>query len=174
MARYLQARGWTVLTPELRPSNGSAPLEVLADQLAEFIRTHTDPAERLDLIGFSMGGLICRYYLQCMGGASRTDRFISIAAPDHGTRIAQLLPGRGMAQMRPGSAFLQALNGDVSALRKLRCSALYTALDFIIVPAASSVVGFAAVTRFRIFSHPMMIYHPKVHRKLAQLLAETV
>ena len=170
MARYLRQRGWNVLTPELRPSDGSAALEVLAAQLAAFIEAETVPSGRLDLIGFSMGGLICRYYLQRMGGAARADRFISIASPNHGTRVAQLLPGAGMKQMRPKSSFLEALNDDVSSLRHMACSVFYTSLDFVIVPASSSILPFASSTRFRILSHPLMLYHPAVYRKLAEVL----
>lgn len=170
MARYLRRLGWNVLTPELRPSNGSAPLETLAEQLATFVSTHCGDSGRLDFIGFSMGGLICRYYLQCMGGAARTDRFISIASPDNGTHIAKLIPGAGMRQMRRGSTFLNDLNADVSTLKDVACSVLFTPMDFIIVPAVSSIVPFAEIYRLRIFSHVLMIYHPAVYRKLAALL----
>lgn len=171
MARYLRRLGWNVLTPELRPSNGSAPLEALAEQLSEFVNGRPLHGERLDFIGFSMGGLICRYYLQCMAGADRTDRFISIASPNHGTRIANLLPGSGMRQMRPGSGFLAALNANTAALEHVDCSVFMTPLDFIIVPSSSSVLPFARTYRFTIFSHVLMLYHPAVFRKLADVLS---
>jgi len=162
----------TVHTPELSPSNGTAPLEELASQLAAFIDTHTMPEERIDLIGFSMGGLICRYFLQELGGAERTDHFVSIASPNNGTRIANLLPGAGMRQMRPQSSFLQALNGDVSALQTVACTIFYTPFDFVIVPASSSLVPFAKAKRFSVLSHVMMLYHPAVYRMLANVLVE--
>lgn len=170
MAAYLRRHDWKVLTPELMPSNGSLPLETMAAMLARFISDYTSPEERLDLVGFSMGGLICRYFLQNLGGAARTDRFVSIASPNRGTRIANLLPGAGMKQMRPGSPFLEALNKDASALDGIACTVFYTPFDFVIVPAASSVVPFAATVRFSIFSHVLMIYHPAVFNKLAQVL----
>jgi triacylglycerol lipase len=170
MARYLRRRGWTVHTPELTPSNGTALLEDLAAQLATFIGIHAAPGERLDLIGFSMGGLICRYYLQNLGGAVRTDRFISIASPNNGTQVAKLLPGAGMRQMRPRSSFLEALNEDVSALQTVVCTVFYTPFDFVIVPSKSSLVPFANTKRFSVLSHVMMMYHPAVYRMLAEVL----
>ncbi len=170
MADFLRKRGRKVLTPVLLPSNGSLPMETLAAMLGQYLETTTRPDERLDLIGFSMGGLVCRYYLQRLGGHARTDRFISIASPNHGTAIARFLPGAGMRQMRPGSAFLRDLNSDLSALEHLKCSVLYTPFDGIILPARSSVMACAANNRMAIPGHPIMLYHPAVFRKIAALL----
>ena len=174
MARYLTRRGWKVLMPLLRPSNGSAPIEKLAEDLKAFIDENTIANEQIDIIGFSMGGLISRYYLQFLEGAQRTERFISISTPHQGTRIACLFPGKGMHQMRPGSLFLQTLNKDLSSLVSISCTSIYTPLDLIILPAKSSLFPLAQTTRLLIPAHPLMIYHPKVFKTLTQILSSPI
>ncbi|MHA4739507.1 esterase/lipase family protein [Dyadobacter sp. MSC1_007] len=64
MAKHLRAMGWKVLLPSLQPSNGTVSIGKLAEQLDLYIRENTVESERVDLVAFSMGGLICRYYLQ--------------------------------------------------------------------------------------------------------------
>jgi len=88
MARALTARGLDAHTLDLKPNDGSAPLEDLAAQIAAFA------ADRFpgpfDLVGFSMGGVVSRYYLQRLGGAERVRRFVTIPSPHHGTMTALL------------------------------------------------------------------------------------
>ncbi|WP_409013479.1 esterase/lipase family protein [Dyadobacter sp. CY351] len=76
-------------------------------------------SDRIDLIAFSMGGLISRYYLQRLGGLAKTDRFITIATPHHGTLAAYFLPFPGIKQMRPNSLFLIDLNGNLEQMQEL-------------------------------------------------------
>src|SRR5207244_5629630 len=63
--RMLQARlardGRPTLAITLKPSDGRISLEALSLQLRDYVRTHFSARERLDLVGFSMGGLVCRY-----------------------------------------------------------------------------------------------------------------
>ena len=94
MARALQREGWTVLTPTLSPSGGQVGNEILAQQLSDFIETNVSHDTRCDLVGFSMGGIVCRYYLQRLGGVARVDHFVAISAPEHGTWWAKYLSCR--------------------------------------------------------------------------------
>jgi 2',3'-cyclic-nucleotide 2'-phosphodiesterase (5'-nucleotidase family) len=43
-----------------------------------------------DLIGYSMGGIVTRHYLQARNGDTRTRRYISLSAPQNGTLTAYL------------------------------------------------------------------------------------
>ncbi len=172
MASYLVRKGRTVLCPGILPSDGSAPIEQLAGILAAYIADNIANDHRIDLVGFSMGGLVCRYYLQCLSGADRTDRFISIASPNNGTKAAFLLRGAGIAQMRPQSQFLRMLNRDLSTLDGIACTVLYTPLDLIIIPSASSLMPSWRTVRFFAPAHPLMLYSPRVLATIDQLLAE--
>ncbi len=111
-------RDFTVYTPTLAPSGGQARLEELAGQLSTYVNTHLRRHEKFDLVGFSMGGVVCRYYLQRMGGLKRVDHFVTLGTPNHGTWWACLSISPGMPQMRPGSDFLNDLNSDAATLRK--------------------------------------------------------
>jgi triacylglycerol lipase len=68
MATYLRKRGWSVYTLDLIPNNGDFGLEKLAQQVADYIADSFAPEQPLDLVGFSMGGIISRYYVQRLGG----------------------------------------------------------------------------------------------------------
>ena len=56
---------------------------------ADGVRAQTGAA-RVDLIGHSQGGLVGRYYIKYLGGASEVDSMISLGAPHYGTSLANL------------------------------------------------------------------------------------
>lgn len=139
---HLQKRGWCVHALNLRPNDGRAPLETLAQQVAEYIDRRFDPRQKIDLVGFSMGGLVSRYYLQRLGGVERVQRYISISAPNQGTVWGFALPWPGVQQMCPGSPFLADLNGDhLIQLAPLQVTVIWTPYDLMIIPAYSSRLG---------------------------------
>ncbi|MHA2251783.1 MAG: esterase/lipase family protein [Candidatus Kariarchaeaceae archaeon] len=41
-------------------------------------------AEKIDLVGHSMGGLSSRYYIKFLGGIDKVDDYVSISTPQHG------------------------------------------------------------------------------------------
>ena len=73
----LRNSGCTVLPVSLEPSSGKLGIDDLAQQLKSFIDTKVEPHQMIDLIGFSMGGLVGRYFLQRLNGINKVRRFIS-------------------------------------------------------------------------------------------------
>ena len=61
MSASLRQRGFDVYTLNLNPNNGDAPLEDLAAQLRTFIDSRVGADKPLDIVAFSMGGLVARY-----------------------------------------------------------------------------------------------------------------
>jgi Predicted acetyltransferases and hydrolases with the alpha/beta hydrolase fold len=57
-----------------------------------------------------MGGLSARYYARDLGGSDKIDAWVSLGGPNHGTTTATLCGFISCIEMRPGSAFLAALN----------------------------------------------------------------
>jgi triacylglycerol lipase len=160
LARYLRARGRVVYTTSLRPSLGQVPLDQLAGQLDAYVRETFAPGERFDLVGYSMGGLVSRYYLQRMGGLERVHRFVTVSTPHHGSVLARLVPNPGGRQMRPGSAFLRDLDRDADQLQRVGFTSLWTPLDLAVVPARNCLVPGADCRQVRAFSHSLMVLLP--------------
>lgn len=169
LKRHLRAQGRVVYTPTLSPNDGAAKLEDLARQLAEFAGREL-PGLKFDLVGFSMGGLVSRYYIQRLGGVDRVGHFVTMAAPHHGTTLAKLRRAPGCLQMRPGSDFLRDLQGDADTLRRVKFTSFYTPLDTIIVPARSSEMPQAKNVRMWAAMHPSWVLEKRCIRAVAQAL----
>ena len=171
MARYLRAQGWEAKTMSFRPSWGQKGLDVLAGQVAKFVDENYAPGEKIDIVAFSMGGLVTRYYLQRLGGLARVQRYVTLSTPHHGTLLAYLIPNAGCRQMRFGSAFLRDLNSDADRLARLDFTSFWTPLDTIIVPARSSIMPQARNERMVIALHPLMVVQPSAKRAVAAALS---
>jgi len=96
--------------------------------------------EKVNLLGFSLGGLIARYYLQEFDGHRSMARAAFLAPPLAGAYMGYLgfftPAGR---QVRPGSSFLR----DLEDSRKRewgseRCLSIYVRWDGVIVPSESA------------------------------------
>lgn len=176
LARGLSAQGVrSVHAIELVPPWGNASIESLAEQLASYVeRTRAEHgAQSVDIVGFSMGALVTRAYLQLLGGHRHVRTFVSISGPHRGTLAAYALPLLGVRQMRPGSALLRALGDDVSHLREVAVHCLYTPFDSMILPSLSSVLnGARSVHRLPILLHRLMVHDRRVHALTARLLDE--
>lgn len=169
MATYLRGHGWEVLTLSLTPNWGQCGLEPLARQVADFAHENFG-TRKFDLVGYSMGGLVARYYVQRLGGVQRVDRFVTLSAPHHGTEMARLLGTKGVREMRPGSAFLSDLASDADMLQRVKFTSLYTPWDLVIVPARSSVMPQARNVKVPVGSHPGMILRMTSLRAVAEAL----
>jgi triacylglycerol lipase len=171
MAKRLEVHGFQPLAPDLKPSSGATGLEALAAQIGPFVDQYLSPEEKFDLVGFSMGALVSRYYVQRLGGMKRVRRLITISAPHHGSYSAYLTTGNeGARQMRPGSVFLQKLNGDAAMLERVGFVSIWTPLDLMIVPASSSRLGVGEEYRIPVALHPCMLRSSRTLELVAKLL----
>ncbi|MEV6946851.1 lipase [Streptomyces sp. NPDC051172] len=90
----------------------------------------------LVLIGYSLGGLVARYYVQRLGGDAHVPLVITLATPHGGTVTALLAPPHPLLrQLRPGSEVLTELARPAAVCRS-RFVAFYSDLDEAVVPAA--------------------------------------
>lgn len=170
MARHLRGEGWDTHTLSLTPSWGQVGLDELADQLAAFVERTFPNGEKFDLVAFSMGGIVARYYVQRLGGIERVERFITISSPHHGTWLAHLIPNAGCRQMRPRSEFLRDLNSDAQMLARIRFTSMWTPLDLIVVPQRNSRLGVGREIKLWMPVHPLMVCHPRAIRTVADIL----
>lgn len=172
LADYLSHLGWQTHSLSLEPSGGELGLEHWAVQIEDYITKTFSPEQSIDLVGFSMGGLAGRYYLQCLGGLGRIQRFISIATPHRGTWTAYLLSHLGCRQMRPNSAFLQTLNQDVERLAAISCTSIWTPFDVVIFPASASILPVGNSVWVSVLWHDCMPFNNKVLQVVAKTLME--
>lgn len=163
MKSYFQNKGFTVYTVDLIPNFGNADLRDLAQQVKQFIETKFSSEEKIILLGFSMGGLVTRYYLQRLNGLAKVDRYISISAPNNGTNLAYILPLKGIVQMCPHSEFLDDLNHDVKeTLGLIDCLIIWTPFDAMIIPAKSSLLGIGKEVDIPVLTHKWMLSDTRV------------
>lgn len=177
LTRGLRERGIErVHSFDLLPSDGRAPIAQLARQVADHaaaLRRETGSA-RFDLVGFSMGALASRFYLQRLGGREHVRRFVSVSGPHAGTWTAFALPFAGLRDMRPDSALLRELASDDDPFGDVEVCCLYTPYDLMIVPAMSSVLpGARSVHRLPIALHRWMMRDPRVLDLIAETLMAT-
>jgi triacylglycerol lipase len=140
LCRAVEAHGHTCHAPTFHPRDGRLGLPDLSQKLASFIGEHLAPGAPLALVGFSMGALVVRHYLQALGGARSARAFFSIAGPYRGTMNAYLYPGLGTRQMRPGSAFLESLRAGASALDSVAVFTYRTPFDLMVLPSTGSLI----------------------------------
>ncbi|MDH6059142.1 triacylglycerol lipase [Chrysosporum bergii ANA360D] len=174
MASYLRQLGWSVYTLDLQPNNGAVGLDILAQQLADYIINTFAPQEPIDLVGFSMGGIVSRYYIQRLGGINRIQRFITISSPHHGTLIAYASQRQGCLQMRPNSQLIQDLNTDAVMLGQLNFTSIWTPYDLMIVPANSSQMPVGKEVILSVALHPWMLTDSRTLAAVASALAEPI
>jgi triacylglycerol lipase len=170
MAAYLRSSGWEVHCFDLVPNLGNIELEKLADQVADYVANTFESDRPFDLIGFSMGGIVSRYYVQRLGGIDRVQRFIAISSPHQGTLTGYALNLPGIAQMRPKSAFLEDLNRDIAILERLNFTSIWTPFDAIILPAKSSQMPVGREIKFNVPIHAWMVGDKRVIQAVAQEL----
>jgi triacylglycerol esterase/lipase EstA (alpha/beta hydrolase family) len=170
MASYLREQGLSVHTVDLVPNNGAEVLDKLAQQVANYISTTFEAKQPFDLVGFSMGGLVSRYYIQRLGGIDRVQRFITISSPHKGTIVAYGTWLAGAVQMRPNSDFINDLNSDVEMLKQLNFTSIWTPYDLMILPAESSQLGIDKEVILPVILHPLMLTDIRVLRIVAKAL----
>lgn len=134
LSASLEARGHRCHAPTFHPRDGSLGIPDLSGKLEAFIRATLAPP--VALVGFSMGALVARHYLQAREGARTARAFFSISGPHHGTLTAYFYPGKGTRQMRPGSDFLNEMNSG--ALGGLPVYTYRTPLDLLMQPASTT------------------------------------
>jgi pimeloyl-ACP methyl ester carboxylesterase len=137
MRRYLVRHGvGPVYTINYGPPY--ADIERFAEQLGTKIESvcAATGADRVTLVGHSMGGLVARSYLRQRGPA-RVERIVTIGTPHHGSVLAWVFVGRCLAQMRPGNVWLEELNRNEAEPPVVPILSIWSRHDSLVAPQAS-------------------------------------
>ncbi len=130
---------------------------------------------RVDIVGHSLGGLIARYYVQCLGGDAQVRTLVTLGTPHSGTRAVPALAPHPLArQMRPGSPVLEELAGPVRGCRT-RFVAFWSDLDQLMIPVESARLEHpdlrARNVRVRGIGHLALPVHGSVAAEIRQALS---
>lgn len=168
----LKNLGWSVHEIDVVPNNGDVGLDCLAEQVAAYVKKTFAPDQLIDLVGYSMGGIISRYYVQRLGGLQKVQRLVTLASPHNGTWSALLRPNPGASQMRVNSEFLNDLNRDAWQLEQLNFTSIWTPFDSMIVPAYSSEMPVGKNRQVWVGGHAWMVSDAKSLLAIAEALCE--
>lgn len=131
------------------PGDGTGDLRAAARALSDRVDEALDRtgAPSVDLVGYSAGGVVVRYYVAELGGAAHVRRVVTVAAPHHGTDLAALATSIGggacpeaCRQLDPDSDLLRELNRDDETPAGPLWLSLWTETDRTVVPADSAVL----------------------------------
>ena len=146
--------------PHLQHKFGKTSLRNLAKDLDSKIDELVGPEIEIDIVGFSMGGLISRIWLQNHNGFLRTKRFFSIGTPHLGTYTAQLIPSSlmpGIAEMKRGSSLLSQLNNDLTSLEMVECISFFTKWDLMSFPGWQAKLPIGDSYHLPVLTHKELI-----------------
>jgi len=167
---FLKKDGRSVSYVTLNPNDGSETLESLALEVKTKV-TQLYGSQPFDLVAFSMGGLVSRYYLEMLGGSKQVSHLVLISTPNHGTLTAFLNNNPGCIEMRPKSQFLDLLNNNLDKLQTVHCSCLFTPLDLMIIPAESSKISGWKTHYVWVLAHPLMLRSNECYRIIEEYLS---
>lgn len=146
-ARVLRERGRSYCMVTL-PGRAMGDIQVAAEYVVHALRRmHTVTGKRVQVVGYSQGGMITRWVLKYWPSTRKlVDDVIGIDPSNHGTLDSVVVCTIGCApafwQQRTGSAFLTALNTGPETWPGISYTQVYSLTDEVVIPnfgtAASS------------------------------------
>jgi triacylglycerol esterase/lipase EstA (alpha/beta hydrolase family) len=118
-------------------------------------------ASQVDIVGHSQGGMMPRYYLKNLGGASKVHALVGLAPSNHGTTLnglftlasyfppAEAFTGAicaACAQQAAGSSFITALNAGGETVPGVAYTVIESRYDEVVTPYTSAFLGGSGVT----------------------------
>lgn len=159
LRRRLERSGHCVATVNLEPV--FTGIDDYVDIIAARVRAvgRETGAQRLMLVGHSMGGLACRAYL-AQHGAGQVARLLTLGTPHRGSEIARIGYGRNVRQMQPDSPWLRALaqreQGGIAA------TAVLSLHDNFVMPQAPQHPEGWPVREVIGLGHLAMLFSPRI------------
>ncbi|MEV0217864.1 alpha/beta fold hydrolase [Streptomyces sp. NPDC050704] len=130
--------------------------------------------QEVDIVGHSLGGLIARYYAQCLGGDARVRTLVTLGTPHSGTRVVPLMNAHPIVrQMRPGSTVIEELGRPAPHCRT-RFVSFWSDLDQLMDPLETACIEhpdlLAQNVRVSGIGHLALPVHPAVAVGIRQAL----
>jgi len=140
-----------------------------AEELSSFVNlvlTSTG-ASQVDIVGHSQGGMMPRYYLKYLGGASKVHTLVGLAPSNHGTTLEGLatlagyFPGAdaflgilcpACEQQTAGSSFMTTLNSGGDTVSGVNYTVIESKYDEVVTPYTSAFLSGPKVTNITLQS----------------------
>ncbi|MEU1302751.1 alpha/beta fold hydrolase [Streptomyces shenzhenensis] len=163
----VQSLNYSPLTCDIRTA-----AELLGKHIEEICERTGSP--QVDIVGHSLGGLIARYYVQCLGGDSRIRTLVTLGTPHSGTRAVPLANAHPIVrQMRPGSDVIEELALPAPGCRT-RFVSFWSDLDSVMDPLAAACLDHPDLLAENVpvtgIGHLALPVHPAVAGRIRQVL----
>ncbi|MFI5686252.1 alpha/beta fold hydrolase [Streptomyces sp. NPDC051636] len=126
----------------------TAPVPDSAAELRDFVNAvlGATGAKKADIVGHSQGGMMPRYYVKFLGGATKVDDLVGIVPSNHGTTTPLALAAGATvcpscADQTAGSDFLAKLNSDPETPVGPDYTVITTRHDEVVVPYTSAFLS---------------------------------
>jgi len=147
--------------PAGNPIQATGDIPTSAAQLGTFVDRvlGATGATKVDVVGHSQGGMMPRWYIRFLGGASKVHTLVGLAPSNHGTTLfglsalASAFPGgssflgcTACDQQLAGSSFLQTLNAGGDTVAGPTYTVIETRYDEVVTPYTSAFLSGPGVT----------------------------
>ena len=159
----LDENGIEYFAPTLKHAYGMTSIVELSNLLNELILEKYGYKKELDILGFSMGGIIGRYWIKKLNGYKRTRKFITIGSPHRGTLASQLIPKfpfRGISEMKINSLLLKELSRSDYLLSEINCISFFTYWDLMVFPGWRASLNSGEKISLKIYKHKNLVRNP--------------
>jgi len=156
LSRKLDRYDIDYFAPTLHHEFGKVSIVDLTKFLNKLIINKYGLDQEIDLLGFSMGGIIGSYWLKYYGGNKRIKKFISVGSPHKGTLTAQIVPSfplKGISEMKINSKFLKDLYASSDFLENVYCISFFTNWDLMVFPGWRAYLPKGNKYSLNIFKH---------------------
>ena len=159
--------------PTLNHAFGMTSIVELANLMDQLIGEKYGLEQEIDILGFSMGGIIGRYWINKFNGHKRTKRFISIGSPHNGTLTSQLVPKypfRGISEMKINSSLLRDLANYDYFLNDIDCISFFTFWDLMVFPGWRAHLNVGEKISLKILKHRNLVRNPAAVERIIERL----
>lgn len=172
LAQALRAAGRTA-TVVSAVGDGTGDLReqaaALADAVDDLIASSGAPS--VDVVGYSAGGVVVRWWAQEEGGTSQARRIVTLGSPHHGTDAASLANavfGSGCPeacqQLRPDSDLLTTLNTGDETPPGPRWTSIWSESDEVVTPPSSGALEGATDVALQAVCPGVVVGHGELPR----------
>ena len=169
----LDEQGVDYFAPTLNHSFGMTSIVELTNLMDQLILEKYGLQQEIDVLGFSMGGVIGRYWINKFNGYKRTKRFITIGSPHNGTLASQLVPKypfRGISEMKINSSLLRDLAKYDYFLNDIDCISFFTFWDLMVFPGWRAHLNVGEKISLKILKHRNLVRNPAAVEKIIERL----